>query len=265
MTVPPEETVPHPSHTPKTLSLLAAMAAMLALAVGLVSSARRASPRARPAPATSAATFAERERDGLHTPEILPPAEAELAPAPRTPETPRATRTERARLEGLVLRPDGEPAARAQVLLGTLRVECEADGSFELQLPGDLDGADLVAWEPGFELALRPAFGASLASSGASHVRLVLGAETLTLEGTVQQEDGTPAPGWTVEPDGLDPLAAFGLRAPVRSDESGRFVLSDLAAGSHVLRAWKDSPRAAFRSTPAAAGATGVVIVVVPD
>jgi hypothetical protein len=261
--------LPHPSHTPKTLILLAAMAALLALAVGLVSSARRASPRARPAPATSAASFAEHERDGLRTPEILPPAEAELAPAPQAPEAPPAARSERARLVGLVLRPDGEPAGRAQVVLGTLRAECEADGSFELQLPGDLGGADLVAWEPGLEPTVRPAFGASLAgglvAGGASHVRLVLGGETLTLEGTVQHEDGTPAVGWTVELDGLDPLAAFGLRAPVRSDESGRFVLAELPAGSHVLRVWKDSPRAAFRSSPAAAGATGLTIRVVPD
>src|SRR5690349_24047134 len=107
------------------------MAALLALAVGLVSSARRESPRARPAPATSAASFAEHEHDGLRTPEVLPPAEAE--PAPRATEAPQAARSERARLVGLVLRPDGEPAGRAQVVLGTLRVECEADGSFELQ------------------------------------------------------------------------------------------------------------------------------------
>lgn len=255
--------MPHPSHTPKTLLLLGAMAALLALVVGLVGSARRASPRERPAPAAGPTVSVARTLDGLHTPEILPPAEAEAAPAPARPLAATPTeRTERPRLVGLVLRADGEPAGRAQVVLGDLRTECAADGRFDLLLAGDYQGADLLAWEPGQEPVVRVAFGAGLPASGETFARLVLGPTTLTLEGAVLHEDGTPAGGWTVELDGPDPLASYGLRAPVRSDDGGRFTLTDVPAGSHALRAWKDSPRSAVRSVQAAAGSSGLSILV---
>jgi hypothetical protein len=125
--------------------------------------------------------------------------------------------------------------------------------------------ADLIAWEPGHEPVLRPAFGASLAAHGETRVRLVLGPETLVLEGSVIGTDGRAAIGWTVELDGFDPLASFGLREPVRTDDDGRFVLTDVPDGTHLVRAWKTNPRAAFRSPPAASGTSGLTIVVAPE
>lgn len=241
--------------------LLGAVAAVLVMLVGLIDSADRAesSPRAfefdgRDAPEASRVPE-------LRAPQVLAPAESAPESAPVVEASP-PTRVEASRLVGLVLRPDGEPASGARVVLGQQHGRCGADGRFELALPPDVVGADLIAFEPGYEPVLRPAFGSSLARAGESRVSLLLGAETLSLTGSVTTSDGTPVKNWNVELDEIDPLVSFGLRERVRTDGKGVFLLTDVPAGTHVVRAWKERPGAAFRSEPVAAGAEGLVIVV---
>lgn len=243
------------------LFLLGGVAALLLLLVGLVGSADRtvSGPRARAfgEPSVPAAPA----RTELRSPLVLAPAEYGPAPEPAV-EAAASTRTEDARLVGLVLRPDGEPARGARVVLGQQHGRCDADGRFELALPPDVAGADLIAFEPGFEPVLRPSFGSALAHGGESRVSLLLGPETLSLSGMVRTSDGTPLKNWNVELDELDPLVSFGLRERVRTDGKGAFLLTDVPAGTHVVRAWKERPSAAFRSEPFAAGASGLAIVV---
>lgn len=243
-------------------ALLLAVASMLALLVGLVGSGGR--PTSRPRWIASAEPRApERASVVLRTP-VLAPQEVESPAAPvQTKSGPTASKPTRAKLTGIVLRPEGEPAAGARVLLGQQQARCDAEGRFELTLAPERSGTDLLAFEPGHEPALRPAFGLGLGAGGEHSVRLVLGPQTLTLDGTVSDANGEPLEGWIVELDELDLLADFGLREPVCTDGEGRFVISDVCAGVHVLRAWRERRELAFHSAPAAAGESGIAIVVV--
>lgn len=251
-----------PLSSTKPAALLLAVAFVLALLVGLVGSAGRADSRPR-----SIAPAEPREPGRasvvLRTPVAPLPDEVEPPPAPARKEKKPAppSRSARVKLTGIVLRPEGEPAAGAQVVLGQQHAGCDPEGRFELELSADVGSADLVAFEPGHEPVLRPVFGASLGAGGENSVRLVLGPETLTLSGTVVGTNGQPLEGWTVELDGHDLLATFGLREAARTDGDGRFTLGDVSAGVHVVRAWKDRRELAFRSAPAAAGETGISIV----
>jgi hypothetical protein len=121
---------------------------------------------------------------------------------------------------------------------------------------------DLVAFRPGHEPALLPTF-VSGSSRGAVHeVRLVLGPPSLTLAGRVLDEQGRPLKNWTVELDGHDALTQLGLRERVRTDAEGAYTLTDVPTGVQVVRAWKDRREAAFRSEPAQAGSTGLIVTV---
>lgn len=258
--------MPHAS-APRPALLLVVVAAALALLIGLVGSGGRTSSRPRPIPSGEPWSRREPAGERLRAPLVLPPLEDEAAPSPapvkvKIAEQAPESREERARLVGFVLRPEGEPATGARVLLGHQQARCDGNGRFELALTADANGADLLAFEPGHEPALRPAFGTGLALRGESQVRLVLGPETLALAGTVVGQDGEPRKGWTVELDGLDPLATYGLREALRTDGEGRFQLSEVPAGVHIVRAWKERRELAYRSVPSSAGESGLTIVV---
>jgi hypothetical protein len=120
-----------------------------------------------------------------------------------------------------------------------------------------------VAFEPGFEPAVRRGVGSM--PGGPLEVRLVLGAETLSLSGRVIARDDRPLKRWVVELDGPDVLQDYGLREEVRTDGDGRFVLSDVPAGVHVVRAWRERRELAYRSAPASAGEVGLTIVAESD
>jgi hypothetical protein len=245
--------------------VLAAMAAVLTLMVGLVQSGGRgvAHPRAPgkvEPPASPAAV-----RDVLRTP-LMPSAAAPEAPPPVAapvvaPAVESSTKPRTARLIGTVWRPDGEPAPEARVVLGLQHARCDREGRFELVLGDDPAGADLIAFQPGYEPALRPNFGSGLTREHDGEVRLTLGPPTLSISGTIVDRGGAPLKNWTVELDELDPLASFGLREHVRSDGDGRFLLTDVVTGVHVVRAWKERPEAVYRSLPVESGATSVTIV----
>jgi hypothetical protein len=241
--------------------LLVAIAAVLASLAGLVASGQRV-PETRP-PAPAEPSPPRRTRVELIAPPTVPADEAtpSVAFAGKAKQAVAATPDERLRLRGVVLLPEGGPAAGARVVLAQQHVTCDPEGRFELVLPSLRSGADLLAWASGHEPALHAAFGAGLGKSGEHSVRLVLGPETLTLSGTVAGADGQPRKGWTVELDGPDVLSDFGLRDPVRTRADGAFVLDDVSAGVHVLRAWKEHRERAFRSAPASAGESGIMIV----
>lgn len=254
-----------PKPPPRTILLLLSVAAVSTLLVGLVGSVDRTRSQPPLGGFVADGDAPEPERDGLRVPIVLPPLEVPAAarPAPR-PAPSAEPAPERPRLVGLVLRPDGEPASGARVVLGQQHERCDPEGRFALDLPPNPDRSDLLAFEPGYEPALRSAFGAGLARRGETQVRLVLGPETLTLAGTVVGPDGQPLKNWNIELDELDPLQTFGLRERVRTDGAGLFVLSDVPAGIHIVRAWRERPDLAFRSEPVAAGTNGLVILADP-
>ncbi|MBK7877880.1 MAG: carboxypeptidase regulatory-like domain-containing protein [Planctomycetes bacterium] len=86
-------------------------------------------------------------------------------------------------------------------------------------------------------------------------VRLVLGGPALAIAGTVLDANGRPAKGWRVALQG-----ASATRDAARTDRQGRFVLSGLVPGAHVLRAWSTTTDDAFESEPVEAGARDVVL-----
>lgn len=242
--------------------LLVAIASVLASLVGLIASGDRRTSDPRP-PVPVEPRVQGRRSVELIAP--LAPSPDEAAPQVVPPEKSKrpaaSTRDARLRLTGIVLLPEGEPAARARVVLGQQHATCDPEGRFDLVFSSLASGADLLAHAPGHEPAVRAAFGAGLGKSGEHTVRLVLGPPTLTLCGTVSGTDGQPRKGWTVELDGPDVLADFGLRDVVRTGADGGFVLTDVPAGVRVLRAWKERRELAFRSAPTSAGETGITIV----
>lgn len=246
-----------PRSSAKPAVLLLGVAAVLTLLVGLVGSAGRppSAPRAVP-PAEPRAP--SRARVVLRTP-VAPAVEAEQ-PSKPAKSAKKPARAARRSLTGIVLRPAGEPASGARVALGRQLAQCDAEGRFELEVLDGESAGDLLAFESGHEPALRPAFATGLAASGEHTVRLVLGPETLGLSGTVVGPSGQPLAGWTVELDELDPLADLGLREQVLTNGNGHFSVGDVPAGVHVLRAWKERRELAFRSAPAAAGESGILI-----
>lgn len=246
-----------PRSSAKPAVLLLAVASVLTLLVGLVGSAGRSSSGPRSLPVAEPRAPA-RSRVVLRTP--VPPSTQEIEPSTPAKRAKKPARAARRSLTGIVLRPEGGPASGARVALGRQLTQCDAEGRFELELLDGQGAGDLLAFESGHEPALRPAFGAGLEASGEHSVRLVLGPETLDLSGTVVGPSGQPLAGWSVELDELDPLADLGLREQVLTNGNGRFSLGDVPAGVHVLRAWKERRELAFRSTPAAAGESGIVI-----
>lgn len=244
----------------KPVFLLVFVAAAMALLVGMVGSARRAfTPRRALAPPES-------RSDGRSAQTVLtaPRPVVQDDPAPPTapqaePSPARSTQAPRAVLTGLVLRPDGELAAGARVKLGGQQTRSSAEGRFELDLSAADGSADLIAHLPGYEPAVLLRF---VASAGLQReVHLTLGPQALALSGTVIDPSGQPLKGWTVELDGPDPLRDHGLREPARTDLEGRFVLNDVPAGIHVVRAWKAQGDVATFSRPIAAGEPGLTIV----
>lgn len=250
---------------PKLVSslVLAATAVGLAGLIGLVQSGGRGVGHERELGALAPQVHSTPTRETLRAPLI--PAPTEPAPPPPAEtcnsEAPAAPQAKSAHLRGFVLRPDGEPALEARVVLGLQHGSCDREGRFELALGDEPGDGDLIAFLPGFEPALRPSFAANLAPGHDAEVRLVLGPPTLTIAGTVVDRLGAPLKNWTVELDDLDPLADLGLRERMRSDGDGRFVLSDVASGVHVVRAWKERVEASYRSLPVESGATNVSIV----
>ncbi|NOT32409.1 MAG: carboxypeptidase regulatory-like domain-containing protein [Planctomycetes bacterium] len=247
------------------LPLFVAVAGALALLIGLVRSSGRESSRPRDVHPIEEAAAGE-EPSSLRV--AIAPTPSEAKPFPDHPEAAPASvpaaRHELARLSGIVLRPEGDPASEARVVLGAQHARCRADGRFELVLEEQTGAGDLLAFEPGYEPILRPALGASLAAGSTHELRLVLGPSTRSLTGAVLARDGRPLKGWTVELDGIDPLADFGLRERVSTDADGHFVFPDVPAGLHVVRAYAERRELALRSAPIAAGADGLVIFADP-
>jgi hypothetical protein len=247
----------------KPVFLLAVVAATMALLVGLVGSARRAPASVRTLAPLEPWTPAGPAETVLATPRPVGAEDPAPPAAPQGSSSTAPAAPKHVLVRGVVLRPDGEPAAQARLKLGGQVARSSAEGTFQMAFSTGSEGDDLVAFLPGFEPAVRPAFGSS--PSGEYDVRLVLGPETLALAGTVVDAVGHPLKGWTVELDGPDPLRDYGLREAVRTDHEGRFVLGDVPAGVHVVRAWRKQRENPTRSGPAAAGEQGLTIVAASD
>src|SRR5687767_5062250 len=109
--------------SPRKSVLLLAVASVLAELVGLVGSGER--PRApRRAPEPAEPWRRERSRVALAPPRA-PGAVEHGSGAPPASEA-KLTRAAQERLTGVVLRPEGEPAAGARVLLGQQQARCDA-------------------------------------------------------------------------------------------------------------------------------------------
>jgi len=252
--------------------LLGAIGAVLLLVIGLVRVLDGGPERTFTLPAWRPGDMRVPAGSPLRPPTTLPPLleepdvaleESTTAAPVHEPAPPATTSTlPVAHLGGLVLRGDGTPATGARVVLGKQHARCDPQGRFEMTVADPGGATDLLAFEPGSEPAVRPAFGASLAGGGEFNVRLVLGPETLALAGRVIDREGAGLKGWTVELDGTDLLSDFRLRERVRTDGEGRFEIPDVPVGTHVVRAWRERAEEALRSEPAAAGERGIVIQV---
>jgi hypothetical protein len=252
-----------PPASPRSFALvIVGVAGALALSIGLVRSGGR--DGSRPRSARPIVEVEQAEPANLRVALTPAPSEPSAPPVQAPAATPAAAsdRRELPRLSGLVLRPEGDPASEARVVLGDQQARCRPDGRFELVLSASSGAGDLLVFEPGYEPVLRPAVGASLAPGSAPELRIVLGPSTLSLTGVVITRDGRALAGWKVELDGLDPLAAVGLREPTLTDAEGRFVLPDVPSGIHVVRTFAARRELAFRSAPSAAGEEGLVITV---
>lgn len=252
-----------PTAPPKPTLLLVAIAAGMALLVGLVGSSHRAATPALVLAPLTPWPAGQRSATVLAPPRALTAEEvAAAAPSVAPPAAERvepADEAARAFLSGIVVRPDGQPADGARVKLGQRLARCTADGRFQLRLDAGLEAEDLIAHLPGFEPAVLARFGAS--ASPTYEVRITLGPETRALVGTLIDASGHALPGWTVELDGPDVLRDHGLRAAVLTDQEGRFTLPDVPAYPQVVRAWRENRERAAFSVPTEPGDPGLTIV----
>lgn len=241
-------------------ALLIAVAGSLGILIGLVGAAKREPGARAPLPRGPLPEFetSTSRRTPLVTAEV--PSEPATSTAEAVPPGLRPSAT--VHVVGFVFLPGGGAAANARIVLGQQHARADAQGRFEFAAPAHQEKADLVAFLSGHEPALQAGFGVDLVAGGTYEARLVLGPPTLTLSGHVRDERGEPAKNWTVELDGLDPLADLGLRERVRTDAEGAFRLTDVPAGIHVVRAWKEQRELARFSDPVDAGSEGVRVVV---
>ncbi len=183
-------------------------------------------------------------------------------------------------LAGLVLLPDGEPAARAAVGFGFDDARTAADGTFELPLPRDPEpDQPLVAGLKDQGVAYLPDFGAAVLAA-APHppppVTLVLPGASLAIAGRVVDARGEPLEGWVVELTAGTPVSrhmtppivveGFGgprlLRMPTGAD--GTFRMDGLLERSYPVRAYERESLRCLYLDPVPAGTTDLEIVV-PD
>jgi len=124
-----------------------------------------------------------------------------------------------------------------------------SDGSFTIPLvaPG-MYLADVIGLPQGSYLksarfnginALDPGFEWGGDQKGTLEV--VIGSRAATLSGTVQDDDGKPAPGATVTlvPDPPRPAVAR-LYPTAKTDEQGQFTLSSITPGNYRVYAWEE-------------------------
>ncbi len=183
-------------------------------------------------------------------------------------------------VRGSVSFASGEPAPGAEVRLGeNHRTQADERGQFELQVLADFEEAPLIAFYRGFQPAVVPDFGRLLEVSVGPpvEVQLVLGAESLSIEGFVEDDQGQPLAGWRVAltsgleaslhqnpPVFVEELAA-GESSEPRTDPSGRFRIDALLDHEYTLRAWDPTTLASVETDPVPAGDRDVRIRVPAD
>jgi hypothetical protein len=183
-------------------------------------------------------------------------------------------------VRGRVVFASNEPAPCAEVRLGeNHRVRADESGRFELQVLADYEAASLIAFCRGYQPAVLPGFGRTLAESfGAPlEVQLVLGPEALGIEGYVEDERGVRLEGWRVAlasgleaslhqlPPVLVEELTAGSEGEIHTDDSGQFQIAGLRDQEYVLRAWDPDTLVLVETDPVRAGARDVSILVPVD
>jgi hypothetical protein len=154
---------------------------------------------------------------------------------------------ERAHLVGKVVRPDGDPASGATVLLAGSCTLTDDAGAFELVPACDPAGAELVVVEPGFGPLVVPDFGSGLVGGGIHAAgSLRLPGPGLTLAGRVRRASGAPLADVEVEllddmevdclDDSVERTAAGYAPGQPRTDGEGRFEVRGLLPAEYRLR-----------------------------
>lgn len=191
------------------------------------------------------------------------------------------TRTVRedAQITGIVLLPDGGPAARARVRLGMTNARAGDDGRFALPIVEYLDdGLALAAGLDEYGPAVIESFGATVNGNrpeAPPDVVLQLG-PMLEIRGVLLGEDGEPASSWQVSLHDatlisrrkFPPDAAEGLgkgSSSASTDQDGRFRLHSLLPREYTLLVRNTETLQSFYSAPIEAGDTNVVLRVPPD
>jgi hypothetical protein len=180
---------------------------------------------------------------------------------------------------GVVVHADGSPAVGASVHFGTAKAVVDERGQFRLALEKWVPPEQaLVAAKQGFQAALIEDYSAVVASAQRhpAPVRLVLGAEALSISGTIVGADGEPRSGWIVSL--LDPTAlaqsvpvpsaereTLGKRVVHETKADGAFTLGGLRARDYRLQAYDKTTLVSLASEPLAAGTQDAVLRVPAD
>ncbi|WP_437733833.1 carboxypeptidase regulatory-like domain-containing protein [Sorangium sp. So ce1335] len=183
-------------------------------------------------------------------PEHAAPREVEVEPPPPPPPPPpRETTTASAGpIRGVVLDPEGRPAAGATVRCSDepgLSASADADGRFEL--PPEADGCTATAAHPPFGDAAP-----TRVAAGADNALHLIAAGSIA--GEVVDPSGRPVDAYLLAIESFVPAGsgAHGRvngRARKVSDPGGAFQLDDLAPGRYVLTA-SAAGRPPARSAP---------------
>lgn len=175
-------------------------------------------------------------------------------------------------VRGVVLLPDGDPAAEARVAFGVTTTVADANGRFELAATDGERPACVRALLPGFQpaLATREEFG----GTWPGELTLRLGGDLLAIEGRVFGPDGVPVPHarvWLAEPTwfgalegdviAVETLLGGGERrfwAYVETDGDGSFALTGLGTRDYRLKVVDPHSLLLLETEPIAAGTRDV-------
>ncbi|MEW6071773.1 MAG: carboxypeptidase-like regulatory domain-containing protein [Planctomycetota bacterium] len=180
------------------------------------------------------------------------------------------------RIEGVVLLPDGTPAAGATVACGSLATTSGPDGRFSFSLGREVpEELALSASAEGHGTVVRPRFGVLVREwwpDPPPPATLVLGVAPLEIAGRVEDAEGQPLANWRVylhDETRLDETTVAriaeklaGGQIESTTDGEGAFRLTGLLDRDYVLRAYDPRTLLSVQSPPIRAGTPDARIVV---
>lgn len=176
------------------------------------------------------------------------------------------------RIPGMVFHQNGGPVETALVRLDSAKTRSNKDGKFLLEVrAATRRDAAMVASLPGFQSAVIPAFLSTYPRGRL--VTLRLGAESLSIVGTLQHSLGEPCSNWyyylvdghdmgtgETPPDFAENPTNSGV-VP-RTDATGRFAIQGLFDQSYRIRFWNADTLETLTSQAIKSGTDDVIVTV---